>query len=318
LVGAGSPVYAQSVRALLISLMLGPWLVAGAAAAQPAATATSEPVDESLRGDTGESCRARIDCKTGLKCIDQVCVDPLEGQSCQASADCGARLRCVDRLCVRPSAVPAPIPVPVPTPAPEPAPASPTEPPLPGPPTPAPPDAGSDAEPPAPLEPVDQGWMSFTPGDGVHPYAGVTFAPGVFLGLDYASGATTGAFGSFLFAFRGGVMFDRTALELEISPMTWVPVLNAGTTTLNVNLSVGTYNQLADGVYWPTRFGLGLQHIGAASETLFQTRLDLIGVAFNIGHVLVDFYAPSFRFTTEFDQLGTFNWLFGAGGAYVF
>lgn len=160
--------------------------------------------------------------------------------------------------------------------------------------------------------------MDFEIGDGIHPYAGLTMAPGVFLGLDYPSGATTGAFGSFMFSLRGGVMFGSTVLELELSPMTWVPVLDSGSTTLNLNLSIGSYNQLVEGVYWPTRFGVGLQYLEASSQTLFQTRLDMIGVAFNIGHVLIDLYVPSFRFTTEFDQFGTFNWLFGAGASYVF
>ena len=280
------------------------------AVASTASAQAPQPLDESMLGEAGESCRARADCKQGLKCIDNVCVDPREGETCGATSDCGGWLRCIDKVCRRPGATPAPAPVPAPVAAPAPVPV-----PVPAPaPAPGSPEVGA----PPPLEPTGRRWMDFTLDDEIHAYAGLTFAPGVFLGLDYGTGQTSPAYGSFFFALRGGVLFGRTALELEISPVTWIPILPAGGGAFNLNLSIGTYNQLVEGVYWPTRFGVGLQYLPNASQALFLSRLDLLGVAFNVGHVLIDFHVPSFRFTTEFDQIGTFNWLFGAGASYVF
>lgn len=63
---------------------------------------------DSLLGDVGESCRARADCRTGLKCINSQCTAPAvvvpqtkEGQACEATADCSSdgSLRCVAKVC---------------------------------------------------------------------------------------------------------------------------------------------------------------------------------------------------------------------------
>lgn len=63
---------------------------------------------DSLLGDVGESCRARADCRTGLKCIASQCTAPAvvipqtkEGHACEATADCSSdgSLRCVSKVC---------------------------------------------------------------------------------------------------------------------------------------------------------------------------------------------------------------------------
>lgn len=60
---------------------------------------------DSLLGDVGESCRARSDCRAGLKCVNTLCVAPApqtkEGQACEATPDCSAdgSLRCIGRVC---------------------------------------------------------------------------------------------------------------------------------------------------------------------------------------------------------------------------
>ncbi|MCA9625520.1 MAG: hypothetical protein KC731_41145, partial [Myxococcales bacterium] len=82
------------------------------AVASTASAQAPQPLDESMLGEAGESCRARADCKQGLKCIDNVCVDPREGETCGATSDCGGWLRCIDKVCRRPGATPAPAPVP--------------------------------------------------------------------------------------------------------------------------------------------------------------------------------------------------------------
>lgn len=64
----------------------------------------SQTADASL-GDVGESCRARSDCRAGLKCVNSMCTAPLaatkEGQACEATADCSSdgSLRCVAKVC---------------------------------------------------------------------------------------------------------------------------------------------------------------------------------------------------------------------------
>ncbi len=63
---------------------------------------------DSLLGDVGESCRARSDCRSGLKCIASQCAAPAvvvpqtkEGQACEATSDCSSdgSLRCVAKVC---------------------------------------------------------------------------------------------------------------------------------------------------------------------------------------------------------------------------
>ena len=64
---------------------------------------------DSLLGDVGESCRARADCRSGLKCINAQCTAPAapqtkEGQACEATSDCSSdgSLRCISRVCSKP------------------------------------------------------------------------------------------------------------------------------------------------------------------------------------------------------------------------
>jgi hypothetical protein len=60
---------------------------------------------DSALGDVGESCRARSDCRSGLRCVNAQCTAPVaqtrEGQACEATSDCSSdgSLRCVARVC---------------------------------------------------------------------------------------------------------------------------------------------------------------------------------------------------------------------------
>ncbi|MBL8923129.1 MAG: hypothetical protein JNJ54_30040 [Myxococcaceae bacterium] len=71
----------------------------------------SQTADASL-GDVGESCRARSDCRAGLKCVNSMCTAPIaatkEGLSCEATSDCSSdgSLRCVAKVCKARSAAP--------------------------------------------------------------------------------------------------------------------------------------------------------------------------------------------------------------------
>ncbi len=70
---------------------------------------------DALLGEVGESCRARADCRSGLKCINSQCTAPVavstkEGQACEATPDCSSdgSLRCIAKVCSKPrSAAPA-------------------------------------------------------------------------------------------------------------------------------------------------------------------------------------------------------------------
>lgn len=67
---------------------------------------------DAAMGDVGESCRARSDCRTGLKCVNAVCTAPVvtkEGQACEASVECSSdgSLRCISKVCVRRGSAPA-------------------------------------------------------------------------------------------------------------------------------------------------------------------------------------------------------------------
>jgi len=58
-----------------------------------AGTAGAQPV-----GEPGESCRARSDCREGLRCIANVC-HQLAGRACSKDIDCGAGRVCRDSRC---------------------------------------------------------------------------------------------------------------------------------------------------------------------------------------------------------------------------
>jgi hypothetical protein len=65
------------------------------------------PTSAQPRGGVGESCRARSDCREGLRCLENVCRTPESG-TCQEDADCGAGLVCrADRCAPLPQPAPA-------------------------------------------------------------------------------------------------------------------------------------------------------------------------------------------------------------------
>ena len=277
-------------------------------------------------GGPGESCRARSDCKHGLKCLANICVDEHEGQSCAATSDCGT-LRCIDNKCVNPLARPQP-PV-----QPPPPPVAPPPPPSVVPPAP-PPEPVVEAPPSRAL----QEWLHFQRGDRVHPFVGFTVAAGFLNGGYTASEGTlwaSGLDGAFLFALRGGVLMGRHELALEIAPFTDFWDLHVGPgPAFEANASYGYMMPLRQGptagVSWPLRVGAGVLAGGdnTASNVLFELRADLIGVSINVGHLLIDLHAPSFRYALTNGHVPgiavegvTTHWLsffFGTTVSYVF
>jgi hypothetical protein len=59
----------------------------------------------------------------------------------------------------------------------------------------------------------------------------------------------------------------------------------------------------------------------AAATAEFQGRLDAVGLAIKVGHVIIDLHAPSFRFVVANEDGATaalLTWGFGAGASYAF
>lgn len=243
-------------------------------------------------GGAGESCRARSDCRPGLRCLGQVCVDPREGTTCGASRDCGGELLCIDRVCR--SAV-----------------ASHRE---------AAGEAGDEA--------ADE-WSSFSL-DGVHAFVGIGGRAGPMYGLIDGRDATVAAdraLATGLFALRGGLIIDEHELAIEVSPMTFAWIEGAAGPAFQMNATYGRLLPLhrseSLNVYWPLRVGAGLFTGNTSDSVFFQARADVVGLLFQIGHVTIDVHAPSFRYamwpSPRNDAAAhLMYWDFGAGVSYVF
>ena len=245
-------------------------------------------------GGAGESCRARSDCKAGLRCVNQVCTDEHEGQQCGATSDCGGELRCISNKCTSPT-------------------------------------AAKQAQ--AAAASSDD-WMKFNPFDGnMHPYAGITIAGGFMTAGVSGNTPFTGGFntfrGGFLLALNGGVYIGNHQLSFEISPVTYWPTLASPPgPAFEMSANYAYMVPLTDSgdlhVFWPIRFGLGMAagpDLNLLGLAWFQMRLDLIGAAFQIGHVVIDLHLPTFRYAIT-DKTGVqahlLDWLFGASIGYVF
>lgn len=148
------------------------------------------------------------------------------------------------------------------------------------------------------------------------PYAGIALGPGFAFTYDYNAGQAGSIFGSFLFAIRAGFLFGHTDLQVEVSPVTWLPA-TAGQPVLQANISLGTLHHIAGNFYWPTRFGLGVAAVNLP-DPLFMQRLELIGLAYQMGHVLIELDAPTFRHGTDFSNYGLFSFGFNLGASYAF
>jgi hypothetical protein len=249
-------------------------------------------------GGAGESCRARVDCKAGFKCINQVCTDEHEGQTCGATSDCGL-LRCIQNKCTSASAAAA---------------------------------AQTNASKPSGSSTDD--WMKFNPLDGnAHPYVGITLAGGFDIGG--VTGNFAGFFnnfkvvdGEFLFALNGGLYIGNHQLSFEIAPVTYVYDGKANGPIFEMVASYAYFVPLTEfgdvHVYWPFRFGVGMlagPDVNIFGLAYLQARADLIGVAFQIGHAVIDLHLPSFRYAIT-DKSGTqihiLDWLFGVSAGYSF
>lgn len=262
----------------------------------PETAPAAAPVpDESTLGGPGESCRARADCQSGLKCIGAVCTDELEGTTCQSSAECGS-LRCIQNVCT--SGV-----TPVRTGA-----------------------GGGPGGDETTEESAGSEWLSFPFGEGTHGFAGISMMGGPAEVYIYASGpfsGTVGVEGAFAFEFYGGVMFDRFELAAHFSPVATKPYDVPGSdTNLALRVTAGGYIPISDMVSWVLRGGVGFLAVNSPlpnDDILPQFQADLVGVAIHVGHLNIEVGAPSFRLAIAPDaEVMIMNWLFGVKTAYVF
>ena len=275
--------------------------IAASAAADDAQP--NQPGGDAALGGPGESCRARADCRTGLKCVASTCVDEHEGQACGATAECGAQgLKCIDQKCTSGKAPKK--------------------------------KKRADDEGGAAGGGGDEGGggTGESAMQGTHPFVGLAWMGGPALPFATGNGASRlgSASGSFLFGLRGGVQLGRNELALEISPMTYTYGTPVPGPSFQLNGSyagmIPMYESKAVSVYWPMRVGLGFVAGNTPADlALLQFRLDLIGTAIKIalpaGSLMIDLHLPSFRYLFTSSNGATFHsfaWLPGGSISYVF
>jgi MYXO-CTERM domain-containing protein len=245
-----------------------------------------QTVQASLRlgstvGGPGESCRARSDCAEGLRCVDQVCHDDMEGATCATRPDCGGRLVCVDQICVIPGQSPKK-----------------TQPPT--------------VEQPEPSSPPKEL-------EGIRPHIGLMLGGGPSH-TDDLDGPVVGSLlfaikgGVFFDRVELGLEFAPATFVVEFDDF-------QNLTTVELNAYVGYHIPVAGPVSWPLRFGVGFTHFapaGGASDDIFlEGRADLVGLSVLLDPVLLDFYVPSFRVNSDLDRSHFFTYVFGVGAAVL-
>lgn len=249
----------------------------------------SEPAPSNL-GGAGESCRARADCESGLRCVANVCRDPLEGTACGASAECGPQLRCIQQVCQSPLMVNS--------------------------------FTGAAAAPREPEAPGD-GRVSI---DGVHGFIGVSTMVGPTLGsYSYFDGAFLGAVRAGVYAGLNELAVEITPFSTVYSFEVPVFQLNVSYAVL---LPMVRGSNVA--VYWPLRFGAGFLTGNTGGNVYVEGRADLVGIAIQVGRFMIDLHLPSFRVAwtpgSTYSRYGygvsgstmLFSWFGGASFSYMF
>ncbi|NUO52885.1 MAG: hypothetical protein HOV80_28910 [Polyangiaceae bacterium] len=260
---------------------------AGTAATANVDAKKGQTVQASLRlgstvGGPGESCRARSDCAEGLRCVDQVCHDDMEGATCATKPDCGGRLACVDQICVIPGQSPKKQKRPV------------------------------EEEKPEPSTPAKEL-------EGVRPHIGLMLGGGPSH-TDNTDGPVVGSLlfaikgGVFIDRVELGLEFAPASFVVQFNDF-------QDLTTVELNAYAGYHIPVAGPVSWPLRIGVGFTHFapaGGASDDIFlEGRADLVGLSLHFDPVLLDFYLPSFRVNSDLDRSHFFTYVFGVGAAVL-
>jgi hypothetical protein len=205
-----------------------------------------------------------------------------QGESCRASSDCESELACVAEIC--------------------------------------------DLEPP-PDDPSSH-WIAFQP-TGPRFFVGFTIASGPVVGgsTGNLNNLARAVDAGFLPAVHAGVLLGRHELRLELSTFWYVPDVKGRGPVFETMASYAYLIPLYDirkaHISWPLRGGIGVLAGGYTAGDLvwLQLEADLVGVAIRLGHIILDFHVPSFRYAVT-DHSGTqghlFSWLVGASFSYVF
>jgi len=171
-------------------------------------------------------------------------------------------------------------------------------------------------------------WIAFQP-----------TGPRFFLGVTIAGGPVTGGstgnlnnFGGsvdagFLPAVHAGLLTGRHELRVELSTFWYIPDFKGRAPVFEI---MGTYAYLIPlydtrkmHISYPLRAGLGVLAGGYTSGDLawFQLQADVVGIAIRLGHIVLDFHVPSFRYAVT-DRAGTqghlLSWLIGGSFSYIF
>lgn len=132
---------------------------------------------------------------------------------------------------------------------------------------------------------------------------------------------------TFLGGLRVGFFARENELALEVTPFSSVYALSVPVFQLNV--SYGYLVPIARGsgtaVYWPLRFGVGFLTGNTNSNVFIEARTDLLGIALQVGQVMIDFHVPSFRFAWTPSSSGSpvsnqfiLHWFGGVSVSYIF
>lgn len=248
---------------------------------------------DALLGGPGESCRARADCQSGLKCLNAVCTAPApvtkEGQACEATSECSTdgSLRCIARVCSKPGTRPSAVmvqPAPAPAPAPVPAPA---------------PSQGWSAAPPPPSyqPPPSSSGESQTADELIAQAIEAEVRPfdknAFFIG-GTVTGAVMNVVGGIGPDVRFGWFFKRTQLSFELGGL-YYPGYASGSLSgrASVGYSVPFIERGDFAFFWGPKAGA---MVLAGAVTGVGVHADLISFGIRTGHWFFDLQLPSVGF----------------------
>lgn len=252
---------------------------------------------DALLGGPGESCRARADCQSGLKCLNAVCTAPApvtkEGQACEATSECSTdgSLRCIARVCSKPGTRPSAV---MAQPAPAPAPA---------------PSQGWSAAPPPPSyqPPPSSSGQSQTADELIAQAIEAEVRPfdknAFFIGGALNGGVVNGVAPSVGPDLRFGWFFKRTQLSFELGLQYYPSSAEASVSgRASVGFSVPFAERADFAFFWGPKAGVTVL---AGALTAIGVHADLVSFGIRSGHWLFDLQLPSVGL------------VFGGGAAFI-
>ena len=162
-------------------------------------------------------------------------------------------------------------------------------------------------------------WMSFRFGHGINPYVGMSMTGGPIIA--HVGDSFSSVEGSYAWEINAGVMFKRFELGFHFSPVTFKGLSSVPDPQLSALITAGGYIRITDNLSWPMRGGAGVVAVNTGGNVLPQFQMDVVGLAYHLGHVTFEAEAPSFRFASLFGDLDSvlfLSWHFGVKTTYAF